>query len=176
MKRYIAKAMIATIISAGALCANAEIPADTVSSPSELQEIVVTSTGPRKVLRIRSDGGLDISSAMLSEQFSTFGSNDPLSLIRSLPAVATANELSATLSIKGMDNGANYFSADGARIVNPLHLFGIYSTFNPAFIKTTASLPTVSTPRNKTLPAADSKPTADSSPTLLSPAPWQSVL
>lgn len=135
MKRYIAKAMIATIISAGALCANAEIPADTVSSPSELQEIVVTSTGPRKVLRIRSDGGLDISSAMLSEQFSTFGSNDPLSLIRSLPAVATANELSATLSIKGMDNGANYFSADGARIVNPLHLFGIYSTFNPAFYK-----------------------------------------
>ena len=162
MKRYIAKAMIATIISAGALCANAEIPADTVSSPSELQEIVVTSTGPRKVLRIRSDGGLDISSAMLSEQFSTFGSNDPLSLIRSLPAVATANELSATLSIKGMDNGANSSASTAHSIL--------------LFIKTTASLPTVSTPRNKTLPAADSKPTADSSPTLLSPAPWQSVL
>jgi len=143
--------MSGELISAGALCANAEIPADTVSSPSELQEIVVTSTGPRKVLRIRSDGGLDISSAMLSEQFSTFGSNDPLSLIRSLPAVATANELSATLS---------------ASTAHSILLF----------IKTTASLPTVSTPRNKTLPAADSKPTADSSPTLLSPAPWQSVL
>ena len=136
MIRFIALAMVVTTVSAGALRGKAECPADTVvATPSALHEVIVTGVGPRKVLRILANGELDISSAMLSEQPSLLGSNDPLGLIRSLPAIATANELSASMSVKGMDNGANHFTTDGIRIVNPLHFFGLYSTFNPAYYK-----------------------------------------
>lgn len=135
MMRYIAYAMVVTMVSAGVLRTKAETPADTVVAPSSLHEIVVKGTGPRKVVRLLGNGEIDISSALLSEQPTILGSNDPLGLIRSLPAIATANELSASLSVKGMDNGANHFTTDGIRVVNPLHLFGLYSTFNPAYYK-----------------------------------------
>jgi len=82
-----------------------------------------------------SDEGMNISAKQLSEFTSVLGSNDMLGLLRSVPAVATSNELSASLSVRGMDNGSNYFSSDGVRIVNPLHLLGLYSAFIPAYYK-----------------------------------------
>lgn len=135
MLRFMATAMVLTMVSAGALRCRAEAPADTVVAAASLQEITVSAVGPRKLVRILDGGDLRIYSDWLSEQVTPFGSNDPLGLIRSLPSVSTANELSASLSVKGMDNGANYFSTDGVRVVNLLHLFGLYSTFNPAYYK-----------------------------------------
>ncbi len=134
MSRIIGIAIAVATTSVWSICLRAETPADTVATADVLQELTVTQMAPRRLLKV-TDGEMNISAAQFSEFTSVLGSNDMLGLLRSLPAVATSNELSASLSVRGMDNGANYFSTDGVRIINPLHLLGLYSTFIPAYYR-----------------------------------------
>jgi len=108
---------------------------------SLLREIVVTSGPRRRMLDMRADGSFGVDAAFLSEQPSLMGSADPVSLLRTLPAVATANDLQASFSVRGASSGSNLYEADGVRIVNPLHLLGLYSAFNPAFYRRYAFRP-----------------------------------
>ena len=110
-------------------------PADTVGKPLLLDDIIVVSTGPRRILKTDRDGAIRIDGQMLAEAPAALAVPDPVALINSLPAVATPNELQATISVRGGNPGDNRFSADGARVVNPMHLLGIFSTYNPSFYK-----------------------------------------
>lgn len=122
------------LMSAGTpLLAEGAEPADSVEAVRELETVTVTTLAPRKVLRISSDGAVDINVSQLGEQVTLMGSGDPLAVVRSLPSVATANDLQATVNVRGASSGDNLFISDNARVVNPLHMLGLFSAFNPAF-------------------------------------------
>lgn len=124
------------LMSAGTpLLAEGAEPADSVEAVRELDTVTVTTLAPRKVLRISSDGTVNINAAQLGEQVTLMGSGDPLAVVRSLPSVATANDLQATVNVRGASSGDNIFVSDNARVVNPLHMLGLFSAFNPAFYK-----------------------------------------
>lgn len=56
------------------------------------------------------------------------GVNDPLRYIQSLPGVETNNETQAGIHIQGCDNYQNYIAINGAPIIYPCHLLGLFST------------------------------------------------
>lgn len=129
------KALALFLLTVGsALCAQGAEPADSVSSMAvELEGFTVTATAPRRVLVTSPEGVVTIDPRFLGEQVSFMGSNDPLALVRSLPSVATVNDLQARMPVRGGSTGENLFESDGARVVNPLHMLGLFSAYNPAY-------------------------------------------
>lgn len=125
--------LIAISILTGGARASATPPVDSVADPTQtLKEVVVGGTA-RKTLRGAPDGRLDIRAGIAGDLPSFMGGGDPVALLRSLPAVQTSAELQPGIFVRGSGNGANHFESDGARVVNPMHLLGLYSAFNPAF-------------------------------------------
>lgn len=107
--------------------------ADTATQ--ELREIIVSKPVSRRVVRMDRNGLIGLSANSLAEQPSFMGGGDAVGLIRALPYVTTSAELQASLSVRGGSGGDNLFESDGVRVVNPMHMLGFYSTFNPAFYK-----------------------------------------
>jgi hypothetical protein len=106
-----------------------------LTASRQLQEIEIKGTAPRRVLRLSADGCVTLSAPLLGEQPSFMGGNDPIALLRTLPAVSTNNDLQAALSVRGSGTGANTFESDGVRIINPMHMLGLYSAFNSAYYR-----------------------------------------
>lgn len=123
--------MMLTLVSAGAVCAQQPSSADTLVR-RQLQEIVVKAPVVRRQIATRIDGSVLISPSAGAETPSFMAGGDPLGAMRSLPTVATTADLRAAMNIEGGGTGDNLFTTDGVRVVNPLHLLGFYSTFNPA--------------------------------------------
>lgn len=121
------------LLTAGCASALAEAqPVDSLRTDS-LQEVVVVAVGNVRAISLKSDGTTVLSRKGLSESPSFMGSNDPVAMLRTLPAIATNNDLQASLNVKGTPSGANSYTADNVRITNPFHLLGFYSAFNPDF-------------------------------------------
>lgn len=129
-------------------------PADSISYPhksnhidtipetaSDLDEFIITTTGSRKTIGFDKDGTISIDARFLSDQPSLLGSNDPVALIKSLPAALTTHELQPGLLVRGSGHGANTFEADGAIVMNPMHMLGLYSAFNPSFFNSFSFIP-----------------------------------
>ncbi len=129
--------LITLFLLAGAVRMFATAPADTLNVPAvrDLREVSV-SASPRSPLRVSRDGALVIGGDILAETPGIGGSADPVSLMRTMPSVSTTAELRAAMPVRGGGNGDNLFEADGVRIINPMHLLGLYSTFNPAYYRT----------------------------------------
>lgn len=112
-------------------------PVDSITPyiEEDLQEVMVVTAGPKKLLKKGEDGSLLIDSRYTEEFPAFMGSGDAVAALRSLPSVATPNDLQSTISIRGESPGSTLFETDGIRLFNPLHMLGMYSAFNPAFYK-----------------------------------------
>lgn len=106
-----------------------------VSVADTLHEITVQTDLSRRPAAFRRDGTVIIGGKSAAEQPSFMGSGDAAGVLKTLPAVTTAAELQASLPVRGGSGGDNLFEADGVRIVNPMHMLGFYSAFNPAYYK-----------------------------------------
>ncbi|MDE7081198.1 MAG: hypothetical protein K2O78_06060 [Muribaculaceae bacterium] len=139
-----------------------EAESDSVSSPPlDLDELVITAQGARKVVDVAAESGtLTIDARNMADIPSLMGSNDAIGVLKSLPAVATPNDLQAALPVHGMPSAYTRFEADGIRLMNPLHMLGLYSAFNPEFFKSyrfsTSSIPATAPASGGALLAADS--------------------
>ena len=60
------------------------------------------------------------------------GNSDPVNFIKNLPGVQTGSEYDSGIHIQGCDNAHNDISLAGVPIYGANHLFGLFSTFNPA--------------------------------------------
>lgn len=130
------RTIIATIITfAGCVSASGTQPVDSLYVDS-LREVTVVAIGAVKAVSQKDDGSAVVSRKGLSDAPSFMGSRDAVVVLRSMPAVATNNDLQATMHVKGGANGSNSYFADGMRVTNPLHMLGFYSAFNPAFFDT----------------------------------------
>lgn len=63
------------------------------------------------------------------------GERDVLRAVQTLPGVQSVSEGTGGLFVRGGSNGQNLFLLDGMEILNPSHLMGIYSVFNPLLTK-----------------------------------------
>lgn len=129
------KRLFNILVSTGCAFSIIAQPVDSIPVVGNLGEVTVTATGSRKLITSSHDGSLRISSSLLGEQAGFMGGNDPVALLRTLPSVATTNELQASLNVRGAYTGDNLFMSDGGRVVNPLHMFGLYSAFNSSFYR-----------------------------------------
>lgn len=122
---------------AGRASAQETRPADSlhVSEPQRLQEVIIQATAPRKVVKQHTDGSISLDGALLGEQPSLMGTPDAVALLRTMPEVATTNDLQAKMNVRGSSTGANLYQTDGARIVAPLHMLGLFSAYNPSYYR-----------------------------------------
>ncbi|MDE6447078.1 MAG: Plug domain-containing protein, partial [Muribaculaceae bacterium] len=106
---------------------------DSVSeSWRQLDELVIVSQAPRRLTDPSAESGaINIDARYMTDHPSLLGSNDAVALLKTLPAVATPNDLQAALSVHGLPPAYTHYESDGVRLINPLHMLGLYSTFNP---------------------------------------------
>lgn len=121
-------------LTAGCVSIAEAQPADSLRTDT-LREVTVVTVAPVKVITQSEDGRAILSRSGLAELPTFMGSSDPVWALRTLPAIATNNDLQANMPVKGSASGANAYYADGLRISNPLHMLGFYSAFNPAFFE-----------------------------------------
>lgn len=134
VRRIIITAFAALLTSVGLPAQVAGEPTDSIPE-SSLEELTVTSYASKKIFGINPDASISITASMLNEIPSFLGGDDPVALLRTLPSVATSNELQPGIAVRGSSPGSNLFESDGMRIFNPMHLLGLFSTYNPAYYK-----------------------------------------
>lgn len=64
-----------------------------------------------------------------------FGEADVIKAISTLPGVKTVGEASTGLNVRGGSADQNLTLFNGTPIINPIHFFGIFSSFNPDLVK-----------------------------------------
>ena len=111
--------------AAMAFCAE---PADTAAVRS-LEGVSVVAKGPRRVVDA-AEATVSLSSSVLDEMPKTLGHADPMRALQMLPQVATGGDLSVGIYVEGCDQSQNRVSIDGAHVVNPAHMLGIFPVFN----------------------------------------------
>ena len=114
-----------------ALCAE---PGDSTGKSRHLREVTVSAIGPRRIFRPdNTTGAITIDGQRMNETPAFMAVADPVALVKTMPAVASTNELQANISVRGGGPGDNRFTADGAPIANPMHMLGLFSAYNPDF-------------------------------------------
>lgn len=69
------------------------------------------------------------------------GAKDPLKLLALLSGAATTGELTNGMMVQGCGASLNRYEIDGAGVVNPEHMLGLYSAFNGPHFAATALAP-----------------------------------
>lgn len=64
------------------------------------------------------------------------GTSDPVRYLQSLPGIQTTNESSAGIYVQGCDDYQTLVSINGAPVLYPNHLLGLYSTFIAPHLQT----------------------------------------
>lgn len=101
-----------------------------------LNDISVTTQVRRPTFIVNTNGTIELSSQFTADNPTFMNSADPVAIIRTLPSVSTCSDLQAAFSVMGSTTGSNLFLADGMRIINPFHMLGFFSAFNPSYYKT----------------------------------------
>lgn len=109
-----------------AALSHASEPADT--AVHELEGVSIVAKAPRKI--IDADAAtVSLSASTLNELPKTLGHADPMRALQMLPQVATNGNLSAGIYVEGCDQSQNRITVDGARVINPAHMLGIFPVF-----------------------------------------------
>lgn len=108
------------------------LPADTAVYPAEvtLEELTVRASSASLPVRGIDRGEFRLNASALTSLPSLAGHPDPIRAMQALPAVTTNSELVSGIFVQGCDNSMNATMADGARIINPQHMLGLFSVFN----------------------------------------------
>ena len=120
------------LIGLPAVTCYAQEPVDTLVET--LDEISVSTKAPRKVIDSR-EGTVALSSRTLSEMPKFMGHADPMRAFQTLPQVATNGDISAGIYVEGCDQSQNRIAIDGARVINPTHMLGLFPVFNADHFK-----------------------------------------
>ena len=107
--------------------------ADSAGNSRVLQEVEVAVSVRRLLKNDARKGVVIIDGRRMGEEASLMASPDAVGVLKSMPAVATSNDLQASISVRGGATGDNRFTSDGAEVINPMHLLGLFSTYNPSY-------------------------------------------
>jgi hypothetical protein len=100
---------------------------------NEIAEVVVKA---EKIPTIAKLDKLSLTAATLVQhQIVVLGERDILKTLQLFPGIAQANEGNSTLLVRGGSADQNLFLIDNIEIINPFHIGGLLSTFDPDIIK-----------------------------------------
>jgi outer membrane receptor for ferrienterochelin and colicin len=100
-----------------------------------LDEVKVYGSEGSKVTRTQMSM-VEIPTATLSKIPLLLGEPDVLKVIQLLPGVQSGTEGTSGIYVRGGGPDQNLFLLDGVPVYNANHLFGFFSVFNPAAVKT----------------------------------------
>ena len=99
---------------------------DTVAS--SLDELTVTASSPAIVKSGKRS--IQLSAGNLGSLPMLAGTPDAIRMMQSLPGVSSNSELAGGLYVQGCDNSSNLTTVAGHRIINPMHILGLFPAFN----------------------------------------------
>ncbi|BDD12821.1 collagen-binding protein (plasmid) [Fulvitalea axinellae] len=99
-----------------------------------LDEVVVTGDRPEENLKSAKVGVAKISSKTIKELPVFMGEADIVNVVMSLPGVTSVGEGASGINVRGGESDQNLMMQDNAFILNPSHVFGFFSVFNPDLI------------------------------------------
>ena len=101
----------------------------------QLDEIVVSATGLNENIT-RNEAGLEVLSAQEIKKLPAFlGEVDVVKSLLLLPGVSTVGEGSGGFNVRGGTVDQNLIMQDGMYLFNSSHVLGLFSLFNPDFVK-----------------------------------------
>jgi len=112
------------------LSANGETLLQTDTIRKELREIRV-SDNQRRALDATFPGNDRLYEKDFSRTPAFMGESDIMQTIRQLSGIQSVSEGNSGLYVRGGSAGQNLFLLDGMELLNPSHLMGIFSVFNP---------------------------------------------
>jgi hypothetical protein len=101
----------------------------------QLQEIVITGTGTSPVQESSQMSSINLPASQVRSMPRLLGEPDLLKALQMMPGVKQGTEASSALLIRGGTPDQNLVLLDGAPLYNPMHLLGIFSTFNTSVLK-----------------------------------------
>ncbi len=100
----------------------------------DLQEFVVRDAA-KKNIENATAGVTELSVKQIKQLPSLMGEADVLKSLLTLPGVSNVGEGSSGFNVRGGNIDQNLILQDGAFILNPSHVLGLFSSFNPDAIK-----------------------------------------
>ena len=103
--------------------------------PTMMDDIVIEANSPTEILNSSQMSVNQISGVEAKTIPSIFGEPDILKAFQLMPGVQSGGEGLSGFYVRGGGPDQNLFLLDEAPVYNPLHLFGLFSTFNGDIIK-----------------------------------------
>lgn len=122
--------LFVVLVVAGTLSSKGQTPQQTDTLQQELREVRV-SDQQRKALDATFTGNERLYEKDFSRTPALLGEKDILQTIRQLSGIQSVSEGNSGLYVRGGSAGQNLFLLDGMELLNPTHLMGIFSVFNP---------------------------------------------
>ena len=96
----------------------------------QTQEITVTGKGSA-IVKSYIPGKLTLKKSDIISAPTILGSPDVIRSLQLMPGIQSVNEGNQGIYVRGGSPGQNYILFDDIELMNPSHLMGIYSVFNP---------------------------------------------
>lgn len=96
----------------------------------DLQTVEVKGNLHRRLFKTSTDGSTSISRQALVALPQLMGNVDPIKALQALPAVSSGGDIGGGLYVQGCSSWQNYISINSVRVINPMHMLGIFSVFN----------------------------------------------
>jgi hypothetical protein len=105
------------------------------SQPVEVNEVVIT--GGRKTEVEEINTSVHVMSQQELKKVPVTAQDDLLRSIQIIPGIVSSADVSSKFYVRGGAGDQNLIYLDGMKIYNPYHAFGIFSIFDPDFVKNT---------------------------------------
>jgi hypothetical protein len=100
----------------------------------QTKEITVTGSSS-SVLKEYIPGKIAIKQEDIQITPNLLGSPDIVRTLQLMPGIQSVNEGSSGIYVRGGSPGHNYIEVDDIELMNPSHLMGVYSVFNPLLVE-----------------------------------------
>jgi len=101
----------------------------------QLEEITVRGTRATRIQESSQMSSINLPASQVRAMPRLLGEPDLLKTLQTMPGVKQGNEVSSALLIRGGTPDQNLILLDGAPLYNPMHLLGVFSTFNTSILK-----------------------------------------
>ncbi len=101
----------------------------------QLEEVIVTSTRTARIQQTSQMSSINLPVHQVRSMPRLLGEPDLMKTLQLMPGVKQGTEATSALLVRGGTPDQNLILLDGATLYNPMHLMGVFSTFNTSVLK-----------------------------------------
>lgn len=114
---------------------NLRVDIELESISRDLDAVIVKAKRANENITSTKMGNIKMSSKTIEKVPVLLGETDPLKVLRLMPGVQPAGEMSSSFSVRGGNKDQNLIQLDEATVYNASHMMGLFSVFNNDAIK-----------------------------------------